>query len=114
MPKGGESGVEKLARIEQVGGIERLLDRLVEGAEFGRGGLGPPFLLRQADAVLPGQDAAPAEDLGKEKIERGAGLRIVGPGRIDHDVDVDVAVAGMAEGGDLDAEFFLDDGAEGE
>src|SRR5258708_5596961 len=80
----------------------------MEGAEFGGGGEGPPGHLGKADAVFASDDTTPSEDLTEEVVQGGVGaVGGTGLGGVDHDVDVDIAVAGMAEAGDGEAVLFL-------
>ena len=71
----------------------------------GMEGVFEPGLFGDADAVLAGDGAAPGDDLVEEFVEGlvGFGFLCGVSGVGDHDVDVDVAVAGVAEAGDGEA-----------
>src|ERR1039458_4741456 len=87
----------------------------MQGAHFFRYGQRPPAFLGQSDAVFPGNRTAPGDDLIEQLIQSclatpfGAGLF-----EINHDVGVDVAVAGVAETGHREAVLSLEARGEGE
>lgn len=101
---------EELAWIEEEEGIEGVFDGLMEGAAGVVDGVGEPTFFGDADAVFAADDAAEAEDVAEEVVESGVGagalVRVLHVG--DHDVDVDVAVAGVAEAGDGEAAADLE------
>ena len=82
-------------------------------ADLRGGGQFPPGFLGEADAVFAGDGAAPGHDLGEQFVQRvggtffSAGLR-----EIHHDIGMDVAIAGMAEAGELQSMFALQLGGE--
>ena len=87
-----------LAGVEDAVRIERGLDPLHQGDDLGRQLQADVGRLREADAVLAADRSLEADDALEERA--GGGLRaahLVGVGGIHHDVDVNVAVAGVAE-----------------
>ncbi len=108
VPRSGSA--EELARVQEAAGIEGVFDGLVEGAAGVVDGVGEPAFFGDADAVFAADDAAEAEDVAEEIVEgnvgAGALIRVLHVG--DHDVDVDVAVAGVAEAGDGEATADLE------
>jgi len=93
----------KFVRIQKALRVQGEFERRVDGtADFGDG-LRPPALFGNPDAVRACDGAAPGENLGKQfgqsRLDlflHGRILLVVGR----HDVDVDIAVAGMPETGD--------------
>jgi len=94
--------------------VEGGLDGGVEGAGGWGDGFVPPGFFCKADAVLSGDGTIPCEDLGEKFVEDGMGFFLDGGffGIGDHDVDVDIAVARMAEAGDGKSAAFLEFGGE--
>src|ERR1035441_9109383 len=87
----------------------------MQGAHFFRYSQRPPALLGQANTVFPGNRTAPGDDLLEQFIQS----RLTppfSPGlfEIDHDVGVDVAVAGMTETGHREVVLPLETRGEGE
>ena len=80
--------------------IERLLKTRVHCAGDIAGRLRPPAFLGEANAVLAGDHAAPSENLRKQFIESEFDPIVHGQIVVmrRHNIDVNVAVAGMAEG----------------
>lgn len=101
---------EELAWVEEAAGIEGVFDGLMEGAAGVVDGVREPAFFGDADAVFAADDAAEAEDVAEEIVEGGVGagalVRVIHVGN--HDVDVDVAVAGVAEAGDGEAAADLE------
>ena len=112
VPRSGSA--EELARVQEAAGIEGVFDGLMEGAAGVIDGVREPSFFGDADAVFAADDAAEAEDVAEEVVESGVGagalMRVLHVG--DHDVDVDVAVAGVAEAGDGEAAADLEAGGE--
>ncbi|MDB6016790.1 MAG: hypothetical protein JWR19_1279 [Pedosphaera sp.] len=109
------AGGDEFAGVEDVVGVEGVFDALMEVAELGAGGEFPPGHFGEADAVFAGDDAAPGEDLTEEVVEGGiAAGRGTRPRGVHHDVDMDVAVTGVAETGDGEAVLLLEAGSEAE
>src|SRR5688572_1068445 len=110
------SGIQKLPRIEDAVWIERVLKRAVGGEGGFAEGLADPAFFGEADAVLAGDGAAVVENPVEEEVERG--VRLVADFRdlivADHEIGVDVAVAGVAEAGDGDAGVLLQLAGEGD
>src|ERR1035441_9745231 len=83
-------------------------------AHFFRYSQRPPAFLGQPDAMFPGNRTAPGDDLLEQLIQSrlatpfGAGLF-----EINHDIGVNVAVAGVAETGHREAVFPLESRGEG-
>jgi hypothetical protein len=99
---------QKFSWIHHAVRIKRVLDRAVQVTNFRRRRQLPPRFLRQADAVLAGDDAAPFEDLFEEFIETAFAAplrarRLV----IHHHVDVDVAIARVTKAGNGQAVLRL-------
>ena len=81
----------------------------MEGAEGWCGRDVPPRFLCQTDAVLPADDATHLQNTPKQLIQNSVHVTIVWPGsNRGHQVDVNVAVARMAEAGNRDAVFLLE------
>src|SRR2546426_9210494 len=108
MPLRLSGNLQEFAGIQNVVRVKSALDFGVEGADFAGGGPGPPFLFGEADAVFAGNGAPELEDLREEIVERGFGAAF-GAGRVevDHDVDMNIAIPGVAEAGDGQAVFLL-------
>ena len=74
-------------------------------------GFRPPAFLCQTDSVFACDDTAPGEHLCKKIVERvldlfaHTGIAIVS---VCHDVDVNVAVAGVTKAGDRESMFYLE------
>ena len=73
----------------------------------------PPSFFRKADSVLAADHPTHSEDAAEKLVENAVHAGVVGlrPGG-GHEVDVDIAVSGVAEAGDRDAIFFLQPGGE--
>src|SRR6058998_2640027 len=99
----GSELVNKFSWIQNVAWIENLFQLAVHVAHDAIGRLGPPPHFCKTDAVLAGNDPAPAQHLGEKIIERALdffandSVAIV---PIRHDVDVDVAVPGVTKARD--------------
>ena len=97
--RGGLRYRHKLSGIENVFRIDRLLQPRVERARHLARGLGPPAHFRETDSMFACDHAAPREHLREELVERLLDPRL--HGRIleirGHDIDMNVAVAGVAE-----------------
>ena len=108
VPRSGSA--EEFPRVEEAAGIEGVFDGLMEGAAGVVDGVGEPAFFGDADAVFAADDAAEAEDVAEEIVEGGVGagalIRVLHVW--DHDIDVDVAVAGVAEAGDWEAAANLE------
>lgn len=88
--------------------IQRFLQLIMDPSYRRAGGLFPPRLLGKADAVLAGDHAVPSKNLGEKLVQGAIDFPArSGAGYADHQVDVNVAVAGMAEGSDSQAEFLF-------
>src|SRR5882724_6695488 len=75
-----------------------MLDRLVQASDLRVGCLGPPSFFGETDSVLSCNSAAPIEYLFEEIIQwQLRALLRIGVGGVHHHVDMNVAVAGMAE-----------------
>src|ERR1019366_4423503 len=92
-----------------------MLHSAMQLANFLGDGQRPPALLGEADAVFASDRAAPGKDLLEQFIQGslatpfGAGLI-----EIDHDVRLNIAVAGVAETGDRKAVLSLEPRGESE
>ena len=99
------SGVKNTERVQS------FFDALVQRPHFGSRGGGPPFHLGQADTVFTRDHSLPGQNLVEQFVEGritpafGIGLR-----KVHHDIDVNVAIAGMAEAGYGQPVFFLEPG----
>src|SRR5882672_507767 len=93
--------LDKLSRGQDPAWIEGLFHLPMQLADPHIRRLRPPALFREANPVLAGDGATPIEDLTKEIVQGGLRTGVtVRLREVDHDVDVDVAVAGMAKGRD--------------
>lgn len=112
VPRSGSA--EEFAWVEEAAGIEGVFDGLMEGAAGVVDGVGEPAFFGDADAVFAADDAAEAEDVAEEIVEgnvcAGALIRVLHVW--DHDIDVNVAVAGVTEAGDREAAADLEGGGE--
>ena len=75
----------------------------------------PPRLLGEADAMFTTDDPSHGEDPAKQLIENAVHAWVLspGPGR-GHQVDMNVAVPGVAKAGDGNPMFFLQPGGQAE
>ena len=89
-------------------GSSAVFDPLVKFRTAGESGQRPPGQFGQADAVFAGDDA-PQASTCRNRSFSAAWERFCAPGfvGIHHHVDVDVAIARMAETGDRQAVLFL-------
>src|SRR5438105_3000537 len=91
---------DEFPRIQNPVGIENLFELAMKIAHRLAGCVRPPAFFGQTDSVFAGNDAAPGQDLLKQFVESAlhffahGGISIV---TIRHDVDMNVAVASMAE-----------------
>ena len=60
---------EEFAGVEDVFGVEGVLDKVMEAEGDGANGLGPPFFLGEADAVFASDDSAEGDDFFEEGVE---------------------------------------------
>src|SRR5688572_19111885 len=91
------AGVQDAGRIER--GLERAVHAQADRAEFAL----EPVALEQPDAVLAGDGAAERQAERHDVVERSAaGREARRIGAVDDDVRMQVAVAGVADGGDSD------------
>ena len=99
-------------RIEEVSGVEGVLDLVVEMAE-GRGGGGvPPRFFGKTDAVFSTDDASHGEDSLEKLVENTVHPAIVRLGSSrGHQVDVNVAVARMTKAGNRHTILLLQAGS---
>src|SRR5436309_1389320 len=94
---------DEFPRIQNPIRIKDLFELAMKIAHRLAGRVRPPAFFGQTDSVFSGDDAAPGHDLLKQFVESAlhffahGGIAIVTVG---HDVDMNVAVAGMAETGD--------------
>ena len=103
----------EFTRVENSVRVQGEFDGAVEFAGRGGDGEGPPAFFRQADAVLAADGTAPGDDLFEQVVEGGlAAIFRAGLGVIDHDIAVDVAIAGVTETGQLESVFLLELGGE--
>ena len=90
-------------------GSNAALTRFISAISSGDSSIGEERRLREADAVLAADRPFERDDA---REQRALGLvrarDLVGVVRVDHDVDVDVAVAGMAEARDAQPEVARD------
>ena len=97
-PAAEAQALDEFPRIQNGVRIQRLFESRVEGANFNRSGQRPPRFFRQPDAMLAGDNAAQRDHFREKIVQRGiASARVIGKRLIHHEVDVDVAVARMAE-----------------
>src|SRR5512139_3167214 len=89
---------KKFSGVEQAERIELLLDR---AHQIQRGGIdftGDEAALFGADAVFAREGAAQRQGLQDDGVERKVGaLHLIGVIRVHHEIDVQIAVAGVAE-----------------
>ena len=106
----GLSRSEKLPRIEDALWIEGVFECVVCGERDFADRLFEPAFFGEADAMFAGDGAAVFKHPGKELIEGAVGL--LSSTRFivvcDHQVGVDVAIAGMTETGDGYASVALE------
>ena len=101
--------LNEFAGIEDMLRIQHLFQFLMQLPDPRRRRLFPPRFFRQADPMLAGDHALPFQDLRKKLVQRAVGfLPHAGNVHVHHQVDVNVAVAGVAEGGDLDVVTALE------
>lgn len=81
----------------------------MQSPELRSGGRIPPGFFGQADTMFARNGASPSQHLAKKLIEGLCCIRRGSFFRRDHQVDMNIPIAGMAERGDLDTEFFLQD-----
>src|SRR4030095_8527987 len=102
---------EKLPRVQNIVWIERSLEPTMKVTRHFTGSFRPPPFFCQADSVFTCADAAPREHLLKKIVERAldlfahSGVAIVA---ICHDVDVDVAIPGVAKAGNRESVLRLE------
>src|SRR4051812_20193540 len=102
----GAVSIQKLPGIQDAVWVECLLETLMQFARNIARRLGPPALLRQADAMFAGYHATPREHLREKFVQRVLHFlthRRVTIVAIGHDVDVNIAVPCVAEARDWES-----------
>src|SRR6266571_9154154 len=103
-----QTALEELAWVQNAFRVEGVFNGAMQGADFLSSRVRPPSPFGQSNAVFTGDSTAPAEDLMEQIVQGGfASFQRVGLRRLDHHVDVDVAVPRVAEAGHGQAMFFL-------
>src|SRR4030095_2260327 len=100
----------KFAGIQNSVGIERLLEPTMKVTRHLARRFRPPAFLCQADSVFACNHTAPSEDLRKKIVERALNLfadGMVAIVSVRHDVDVNIAIAGVAEAGNRESMLCL-------
>jgi hypothetical protein len=100
--------LQKFSGIQDAFRIERMFDCEMQVARFLGNGQWPPAFLGDADAVFASDRTTPRQYLSEQFVQGGLGTSFsAGLGVIHHDVSMDVAVAGVAEAGELQLAFLL-------
>src|ERR1043166_1726439 len=107
------ASLNELAWVENSTRVEGVLYRAVQLADRLGDGQRPPGLFGEADAMFAGNGALPGEGLAEKLIQgsvgAAGGLRLA---IVHHHIDMDVAVAGVAEAGDGQAVLRLQSSGE--
>src|SRR5205807_7864071 len=100
--------IEEFPRIQDPVWVENFFQLAMQFAHRFARCIKPPAFFGQADSMFAGDDSAPRQHLCEQIVERAlyffahSRLAIESVG---HDVDVDVAVAGVTETGDWKSRF---------
>src|SRR6185437_16320443 len=95
-----EAGLNELSRVQDPPGVERMFDCAVQRSALLRHRFWPPAFLGKPDAVFTCDHSAPREHLFEQIVERRlASLQCARLHFVEHHVDMNVAVARVAEAG---------------